>query len=165
MYTHIAQLITHTTYVYIAAAYLAIMSVSLLAYCRGSLRVKGCTYLIWYHKARSDRNRKGGGVACYIRSNICFNLKTCLSNNIENIFIDLLFPKTKPIMVSVIYKPTNQTRIYIMNTTFLEILIQTFFLQENIFLINRTNLGSSIMNFRRKLKNILSFVGHTALSS
>ena len=41
---------------------------------------------------------------------ICFNLKTCLSNNIENIFIDLLFPKTKPITVGVIHKPPNQTR-------------------------------------------------------
>ena len=39
-----------------------------------------------------------------------------------------------------------------MNTTFLQILIETFFLKENIFLINRTNLGSSIKNFHRKLK-------------
>ena len=43
---------------------------------------------------RNDRNRKGGGVACYIRSNICYSRKTCLSNNLENIFFDLLFPKT-----------------------------------------------------------------------
>ena len=63
-----------------------------------------------YNIARSDRNTKCGGVACYIRSNICFNLKTCLSKNIENIFIDLLFPKTKPITVGVIYKPQDQTR-------------------------------------------------------
>ena len=35
LYTHIAQLMTHTTTVYIAAAYLAIMLLSLLAYCRG----------------------------------------------------------------------------------------------------------------------------------
>ena len=35
LYTHIAQLMTHTTIVYIAAAYLAIMLLSLLAYCRG----------------------------------------------------------------------------------------------------------------------------------
>ena len=47
-----------------------------------------------YNIVRNDRNRKGGGVACYIRSSICFNLKTCLSNNTENIFIDQLFPKT-----------------------------------------------------------------------
>ena len=39
LYTDIPQLMTHTTNVYItaaaAAAYLAIMSVSFLAYCRG----------------------------------------------------------------------------------------------------------------------------------
>ena len=46
-----------------------------------------------YNIVRNDRNRKGGGVACYIRNNICFNLKICLSNNIENIFIDLCFQK------------------------------------------------------------------------
>ena len=54
-----------------------------------------------YNIAQSVRNKKSGGVACYIRNNICFNLKICLSNNIDNIFIDLLFPKTKPIMIGV----------------------------------------------------------------
>ena len=34
LYTHIAQLMTHTINVYIAAAYLAIMLQNLLAYCR-----------------------------------------------------------------------------------------------------------------------------------
>ena len=79
-------------------------------------------------------NRKGGGIACYIRNNICFNLKTCLSSNIENIFIALLFP-TKPIMIGIVYKPPNQTRfleqiitefetlVHLMNITFLETLI------------------------------------------
>ena len=33
-----------------------------------------------YNIVRNDKNRKGGGVACYIRNNICFNLKTCLYN-------------------------------------------------------------------------------------
>ena len=47
-----------------------------------------------YSIVRNDRNRKGGGVACYIRSNICYSRKTCLSDNLENIFFDLLFPKT-----------------------------------------------------------------------
>ena len=50
-----------------------------------------------YNIVQSDRNRKGRGIACYIRKNICFNLKTCLSGNTENILIDLLFQKTKPI--------------------------------------------------------------------
>ena len=63
-----------------------------------------------YNIVRSNRNRKGRGVACHIRNNICFNLKTCLSKNIENIFIDLLFPKTKLITIDVTYKSPNQTR-------------------------------------------------------
>ena len=66
--------------------------------------VDGCNIV------RNDRNRKGGGVACYIRNNICFNRKACISDNIENIFIDLLFPKTKPISVGIIYKPPSQSQ-------------------------------------------------------
>ena len=46
LYTHIAQLMTHATYVYIATAYLAIMLLSLLAYCRDQLRGKWYTYII-----------------------------------------------------------------------------------------------------------------------
>ena len=38
------QLMTHTANVYIPTAYLEIMLLSLLAYCRGYLRVKGCVY-------------------------------------------------------------------------------------------------------------------------
>ena len=50
---------------------------------------------------RKDKNRHGGGVTCYIRKNICFNRKACVSDNTENIFTDLLFPKTKPISVGI----------------------------------------------------------------
>ena len=66
--------------------------------------VNGCNIV------RNDRNRKGGGIACYIRNNICFNRKACISDNIENIFNDLLFPKTKPISVGIIYKPPSQSQ-------------------------------------------------------
>ena len=40
LYTHMAQLMTHTTIVYIAAAYLAIILLRLLAYCSIYLRKK-----------------------------------------------------------------------------------------------------------------------------
>ena len=63
-----------------------------------------------YNIVRNDRNRNGGGVACYIRNNNYFNMKTCISDNIENILIDLLFPKTKPISVGIIYKPASQSQ-------------------------------------------------------
>ena len=52
-----------------------------------------------YSIVRNDRNRKGESVACYIRSNICYSRRTCLSDNLENIFVDLLFPKAKPISI------------------------------------------------------------------
>lgn len=52
-----------------------------------------------------------GGVACYIRDYICFNMKTCLPINMEYIFTDL-FPKTKPITIGGTYKPPNQTRLF-----------------------------------------------------
>ena len=42
-----------------------------------------------YSLIRKDRNRKGGGVACYIRSDICFNSQNYLSDKIENISFDL----------------------------------------------------------------------------
>ena len=61
-----------------------------------------------YNVVRNDRNRNGGGVACYTTNDICFNSKACISDNIENIFIDLLFPKTKLISVGIIYNPLSQ---------------------------------------------------------
>ena len=63
-----------------------------------------------YSIVRNDRNRKGGCVACFIRSNICYSRKAYLSDNLEKIFIDLLFPKTKPISVGIFYKPPSQTQ-------------------------------------------------------
>ena len=48
-----------------------------------------------YNIGRNVRNRNGGDVVCYIRNNICYNKKACISDIIKNIFIDLLFPKTK----------------------------------------------------------------------
>ena len=68
-----------------------------------------------YCAIRRDRNRKGGGVICYVTHKICYNNKNCISNEIENIFIELLIPKTKPITVGLVHKPPDQTR-------FLEIL-------------------------------------------
>ena len=37
----------------------------------------------YYNIVRNDRNRKGRGVVCYIRNNICFNRKAGISDSIE----------------------------------------------------------------------------------
>ena len=62
-----------------------------------------------YSLIRCDRNRHGGGVACYVRNDINFNQKFIFSNSIENIFIDILLPKTKPFTVSIFYRPPDNS--------------------------------------------------------
>ena len=63
-----------------------------------------------YSLIRKDRKGKGGGVACYIRSDICLNRQNYLSDEIENNSFDLLLSKTKPISIA-IYKPPTDNHI------------------------------------------------------
>ena len=44
-------------------------------------------YIPGYILERSDRDRKGGGLACYDRSDISHNLRDILSDEIENVFL------------------------------------------------------------------------------
>ena len=58
---------------------------------------------------RSLRNREGGGIACHIKTIISFNYHRSLSENFENILIVILLPKSKPITLGIIYRPTDQS--------------------------------------------------------
>ena len=60
-----------------------------------------------YSNIRRDRNRHGGGVACYVSNLIYYNERTDFSNDFENIFIDILLPKTTPILFGVVYRPPS----------------------------------------------------------
>ena len=62
-----------------------------------------------YDLFRCDRNRYGGGVACYIRNDLSYNVKSYFPKDIENIFFELLLPNTKPIVVGTFYLLPNQT--------------------------------------------------------
>ena len=46
-------------------------------------------------------------------------MKVCIPNNKRKMFIDILFPKTKPILVDIIYKPLSQIQ-------FLEQIVREF---------------------------------------
>ena len=61
-----------------------------------------------YNLIRSDRNRHGGGVACFIRNNLSYNTKSFLPSKIENIFIDIFLPHSKLLVVGTIYHPPSQ---------------------------------------------------------
>ena len=60
-----------------------------------------------------DRNRHGeeGGVACYIRNDLSYDVKSYFPKDIENIFLELLLPNTKPIVVGTIYCPPNEPNL------------------------------------------------------
>ena len=57
-----------------------------------------------YTPIRNDRTRHGGGVVVYIKEGIGFNRRD-FSNEFENIFVDILLPKTKKILIGIIYNP------------------------------------------------------------
>ena len=62
-----------------------------------------------YNLERNDRNRQGGGVCLFIRDNLSYNIRKDLMNeNIEAIWIDILLPKTRPILIGSIYRPPKQ---------------------------------------------------------
>ena len=56
----------------------------------------------------SDTNRHGGGVACFIRNDLCYNAKSFLTSEIENVFIEIFLPLSKPLVVGTIYCPPSQ---------------------------------------------------------
>ena len=62
-----------------------------------------------YDLLRCDRNRNGGGVACYIRNNLSHTQNNLFPNDIENVFFKVHLPKAKPITVGIVYRPPNQT--------------------------------------------------------
>ena len=63
-----------------------------------------------YEVIRSDRNRHGGRVACYVRNDISFNVRSDFSDEIENIVFDMFLPKTKPILVGFLHRPPDQSK-------------------------------------------------------
>ena len=61
-----------------------------------------------YKILRCDRNRQGGGVACYIRKDLSCNILSVFPCEIENIFFEILLPNTKPVITGTIYRPPSQ---------------------------------------------------------
>ena len=108
-----------------------------------------------YNIIRSDRNRHGGGVACYIKNDISFNRKDNFSNAIENVFLDIYLPKCKTITLGIIYRPPNQNT-FIQNLN--EGLQNLDFAKNEIYLLGDFNIdltfeGQYILKFFfRKLK-------------
>ena len=61
-----------------------------------------------YKILQCDRNRHGGGVPCYIKNDLNFNISV-FPHEIKSIFFEILLPNSKPITVGTIYHPPNQS--------------------------------------------------------
>ena len=101
-----------------------------------------------YDILRYDRNRNGVGVGCHIRKDLRFNTRLLNCKEIENIFFDILLPKSKPITIGVFYRPQNQAN-------FMELIVKRFSLlnlkDNEIYLLRDFNInllqnGNYILN-------------------
>ena len=69
-----------------------------------------------YSIFRSDRTRNGGGVVMYVNKNIGAKERVNFSKEIENVFVDILLPKTKPILVGILYNPFQTDFLHNLST-------------------------------------------------
>ena len=91
-----------------------------------------------YSILRNYRNRNGGGAACYIRSDLCFNSRNIFSNSIEHIFFDLLIPKLRPISTGIFYRPPNANNFL---ESFINDLKQTDFKKSEAYFLGDFNIN------------------------
>ena len=71
-----------------------------------------------YKTLHCNQNRHGGGVVCYIKNDLSYDIKS-FPSEIENIFFEMLLPNTKPIVARIIYQPPSQSEfLEIINTHF-----------------------------------------------
>ena len=97
-----------------------------------------------YKILRCDRNRHGGGVGCYIRNDLSYNIISVFRSEIESFFFEILLPNSKPIAVGTIYLPPNQSN-------FLEVL------NENMNKIDSISNETYIFgNFNIKKRDMLN---------
>ena len=56
-----------------------------------------------------DRNRHGGGVACYMGNDLSYNIISVFPREMESVFFEIALPNSKPITVGTICRPPNQS--------------------------------------------------------
>ena len=57
-----------------------------------------------------DGNKKGGGVACYVKKDWSCNTLSVFPREVEKIFFQILLPNSKPITVGTIYCPSHKSK-------------------------------------------------------
>ena len=66
--------------------------------------------VVRYDLVRLDWSRRGGGVACCIKSSIAYSSKDSFCSKTESIFVDIFFLlKSKPILLGILYRPPDES--------------------------------------------------------
>ena len=75
-----------------------------------------------YELVRRDRNRRGGGVAIYVKNTYPFILRNDLiPNNLEAICIELTPQKSRPLLILTWYRPPDSnTEVFDLYEEFLQ---------------------------------------------
>ena len=103
-----------------------------------------------YSLIRKDQNGKDGGVACFIRSDICFNSQNYLFVEIQNISFDLLPPKTKPVSIFIFHRSPTDNHFL----DYLSKELNDFNLMENgLFILGDANINI-LNNGEKILENV-----------
>ena len=61
-----------------------------------------------YDQIRSDKNGHGDGAAFLISNDLSYKTKSFLPSEIENIFMEIFLPHSKPLVVGTVYCPPSQ---------------------------------------------------------
>ena len=128
-----------------------------------------------YEVVRRDRNGRGGGVACYIRKDICFNQLNFISSDVENICFNILLKNLQPITVGVFYRPPNENQFleklsddfYKLNAHKNEVVILGDFninlIKNGKYILNKANTKLSDQNTHPLLKQYKQFMSNFGL--
>ena len=73
-----------------------------------------------YFIVRNDRSRHGGGVCIYIHNTLAFNVRHDLNHvKLETVWVEILLPKSKPLLLGTCYRPPSQGDFYCILQEFL----------------------------------------------
>ena len=91
-----------------------------------------------YIPIRNDRTKHGRGIVFYIKEDIGLKRRENFSKEIENIFVDILLPKTKAIFVGVLYNPFKSDFLHNLSSAISNI---DNFGNEKIYLLGDFNIN------------------------
>ena len=96
------------------------------------LEIEGCDLV------RSDRSQRGGGVACFVKNSISCNQKPNFCFNTESIFIEIFLPKSKPVLIGILFRPDKYDFVNCLERTFSD---TNVFESQECYLLGDINLN------------------------